>query len=246
MRNNSAYIALRELLDLSRYINIIHPGRLVDRLSRALRQSYFPVERPFVPEGKLQLILTKAAVQRELEHVLLKRPNFRNKSTKKESIHRLTSKICPTLDTNLTIDADKVQYRKIFAILLFLDKTINIESFIKNKVSDGDLPLVGCKKSRKLARKNDQGTPFLVLEDWNESTINNFELLQWRVLAPIFRYLDPPKKLDESSILPIIKHEYVAGGGYSVVYKAKIHPDHYYPSSSKVRTACVESIIYSR
>lgn len=104
---------------------------------------------------------------------------------------------------------------KIFAILLLIKKTKRIGPFIEQGVSDGDLPLSqGCLKT--CLKK-----PRLV---------DSFQLYQGRVNAPMWDFSAQNIQEEKYCLhrkLPFLTKCRLSSGGQGVVWKVKIHPDHY-------------------
>ncbi|KAL1602348.1 hypothetical protein SLS60_005764 [Paraconiothyrium brasiliense] len=85
----------------------------------------------------------------------------------------------------------RLEYRKIFAILLLVGKEKEIPIFIKHRVSDEELPLIPMKVSdEERLLFSGQSKPDEILHcfrSWNATAIHQFEQQQWRVLAPVFK-----------------------------------------------------------
>lgn len=98
---------------------------------------------------------------------------------------------------------------KIFAILLELHWEQLLHRFIENDVLDSRLPL-------------DEVT----LKNLIPEAVKRFESLQYEYLAYSFRSGQYHKKLSDHQILPFIHQECIGGGGFSSVYKVRVHASH--------------------
>jgi hypothetical protein len=139
-------------------------------------------------------------------------------------------------------------FRKIFVILVLIEKTPAIIKFLDKGVNDSDLPL------EKVERKHERGAYDLRLsrnpnkrlkcfsKQWNQLHIRNFEEFQWTTLSPFFGKGGHKQvkhyPLQDQVILPFIEVEtrkdristYRAlefEGGFGRVFKVDIHPDHH-------------------
>jgi hypothetical protein len=150
-------------------------------------------------------------------------------------------KICagPLPETTAEIDQqlrDK-SFRKIFAILLLIERPFRIWKFVDEAVCDADLPLMKVpRKNRpgafKLRRKNAPDVPLRCFKRWKRSTVLRFEEWQWAMLAPFFAMGERKHVkhyiLQLEVILPFTSWEKIGhGGGFGQVFKANIHPDHH-------------------
>lgn len=143
-------------------------------------------------------------------------------------------------------------FKRIFALLVLTDRLLDIQSFIDEDVADRNLPLslIRHKDSHlfRLARivdSNKPSQPLRCFDGWPAVPIWNFSEWQWTMLAPRF---EPGKNKDVMHIilpdlvpLPFTDDSRYGvdakaiQGGYSTVFKVKIHPSHHNLSSSQVR-----------
>lgn len=149
--------------------------------------------------------------------------------------------------------AEEKSYRKIFAILVLIEKTGSILEFLGEGVHDGDLPLMKLGLDRKpgifeFGRKPEEGKasrPLKCFKTFSRINFINFENCQWAVLAPIFGR--PRRKdvkhlsLEDQRILPFTEEEEVSEGGFGRVSRVNIHPDHHHFDRSKVCTISLPS-----
>ena len=145
-------------------------------------------------------------------------------------------------------DKTKIRsFRKIFAILVLTEKPWAIFNFIKEGVSDLDLPLVefddrdhpGRKGlRRKDASGNPSPEPLQCSIGWPPTSILNFEMYQWTMLAPFFspgKYDDVKHYvLHDQDILPFVgapqddeDESSEIGGGFGRVFMVQIHDEHH-------------------
>jgi len=157
-------------------------------------------------------------------------------------------------------EAQQKSFKKIMAILILMEKPKKIRRFLDEGISDTDLPLKLAKVPRdggsskipgsrwelRSTRAKDQDKTLRCFRRWKPRAMEEFERLQWAVLAPFFalggvrrvtisgggRYRDLRTiyhwELNSGVILPFISFS-TAGppGGCGQVFKAKIHPDHH-------------------
>jgi hypothetical protein len=230
--------------------------RLQDKLVRVMEQSSVDRHRKFIPEGQLSQLVTRTTVELELarcEQSLRKRLQIWRPPADMRDIQKEARIICGDIDrSRSTLDTENYkharndhremrrEYRKIFAILLLIDRPSRIRSFLETGICDNDLPLVKASRDpSKLEPTNASDTPLRCFKKWRGSTIARFEEQQWTVLAPIFKRLDGERvvhrELQRGRMLPFTSWEKAAPrGGFGQVYKAKIHPDHYCFHNAKV------------
>ena len=236
--------------------------RLEEQLIEAIVQSPDP-HRRFLPRGQLLRLVTQKAVESELkryEYSLRKRLQIWKPPTRPAADIRTEAQtICDgieyarsasgTEDEKRSRDAQKPEetsYRKIFAILLLIDRPSRIRSFIEEGVSDADLPLVKMPRTNRLQgclelRRKNSHTPLLCFKKWRGSTVARFEQRQWTVLAPFFARSNGKNnshlELEPEEILPFTSWRVAADpGGFGQVYRVEIHPDHHAFNIAKVCT----------
>ena len=98
---------------------------------------------------------------------------------------------------------------KIFAILLELHCEQSLVRFIENDVLDSRLPF-------------DEATLHHVIPE----AAKRFECLQYEYLAYRFQRGQYHKRLSEKQILPYTRQEKIGGGGFSTVYRVRVHSSH--------------------
>jgi hypothetical protein len=136
------------------------------------------------------------------------------------------------------ISGPKKSYRRIFAILVVIKRISYISSFVMHGVSDEDLPLVKMVDENGMIagfrRKSDnEDAPGLeCFASFDERDRDGFETVgQWAMSAPVFERPDGNKVRDydlaSDAILPFVKEEMVSSGGFGVVFRVQIHPEHH-------------------
>ena len=145
--------------------------------------------RKFLPNGSLDDIFTS-------ENILesLRGPSF------KIGLHRLQN----------TVDLVLKDSKRIFAILVEERLEYALTDFIKNEISDRELPV---EKVRLKA----------VLE---ESAVDKFADRQWEYSAHVFSGGPYCRKLKAEGILPYVEQTPKGGGAFSRVYDVIVHPAH--------------------
>jgi hypothetical protein len=122
---------------------------------------------------------------------------------------------------------------KVFVTLAYMKRGHEICGLLRDGISDKDLPLS--------IKKNELGyftlerisqVPIKTFERWDDDEKEDFDRIQWWMMAPVFRSKEH-HELDESAILPFIpfegneETEEKKEGGYSEVYARLIHPSHH-------------------
>ena len=139
--------------------------------------------------------------------------------------------ITPTTRGQVDASGDKC-LRKIFAILLLIDRPVTIKNFIDEEVCDDDLPFSrGGNSKSGVSFLRRRGGEVKCLKNWSRSTVANFLKYQWAVLSPFFHSRLGPEvlhyRLQEEVILPFTECESAKMGGHGEVFRVKIHRDHH-------------------
>jgi hypothetical protein len=135
--------------------------------------------------------------------------------------------------------------RKVFAILVFIGKGAYIREFIKERVTDADLPLKRWKENDSTSGSlpTNLRHPVYPGANWSKRDIASFNRDQWSFIAPVFDKVGQHYELEDDCILPFIEnHGGIASqtisGGYSDVWSVRIHPAHqnlYWSPKQQVR-----------
>jgi hypothetical protein len=216
---------------------------------RTLQQRLFSALQPthqgkkeFFPRNVLSTIITEQCVREELLKHL--DADIHNKKV----IAEYAKKICEKIEFEDN-EIRKIKcFRKIFVILVLIEKTPGIIKFLEKDVNDSDLPLV------MVERPHEKGAYDLRLsrnptkrlkcfsKKWTLLHIKNFEEYQWMTLAPFFArggHKDVRHyPLQDKVILPFIsdsRRDQTSAnsstlefeGGFGRVFKVDIHPDHH-------------------
>jgi serine/threonine protein kinase len=213
-------------------------------------------DKDFVPKDELSRLITEESVAEELI-------KFREQTQRTiDEIQTCAHQICSEelVPNNKPCNNEEMEgclrtYRKIFAILVLIEKTTSIFLFLHHQVSDLDLPLVLVKDPeepglKRLQRRPDAdgkpSTEIPIFETWSPWQMSSFEDSQWRFLAPFFSrggYNDVKHfPLRENHILPFIPFNGISTattkdsviekidcgeGGYGKVMMVRIHPAHH-------------------
>ncbi|KAH8894161.1 kinase-like protein [Thozetella sp. PMI_491] len=191
------------------------------KLHRALKDSAFN-KREFLPLNRLCSILGEATIRKLLADVY---PTWTE-----PRIDECVSKICGP-------DVPGTGRRRIFAVLVIIEKVKAIDDFIKCEVWDTHLPLDVEHKTNKskgyyLCKKGDPDlpNPLPCCRGWQSKHMRAFKQNQAYMLAS---YLNLPGnetyyyKLLPESVLPFISRVHMKGGGFSQVSKVQIHKGHH-------------------
>jgi hypothetical protein len=119
-------------------------------------------------------------------------------------------------------------YRKLFAILIYIRKGPLIFDFIRDQLSDADLPF-------KIPDMNfgqwKRGMVSGAFENWSFQEMHDFSRVQWYFFAPSFGSATAIRHyvFDDNTVLPFIQNTEKSAevGGFSSVYKIMIHPAHH-------------------
>ncbi|KAI0976447.1 hypothetical protein F4678DRAFT_225831 [Xylaria arbuscula] len=203
-----------------------------------------PTGQKFLPNGKLDELITKESVETVLREAFARDKPTWNKAKIERKTIKLAERICIKDD----VFDDNGKYlqpiRQIFAILVLLETPSKILSFINANLSDYDLPLsftedeemqISAKRRRNASNKTplDEMSYF---QQWQPGLKWTFWEMQWMVIAPVLSegdYNDVQLlPLHEKDILPFIicegsARKDVGHGAFGVVYKASIHPRHH-------------------
>jgi serine/threonine protein kinase len=165
-----------------------------------------------------------------------------------EQMRRCAEDVCRETKICLPNGKTKIRsFRKIFAILVLTEKPWAIFNFMEQVVSDLDLPLVVFDDRdrpgwKELRRRDASGNPspesLQCSIEWPPTSIINFELYQWTMLAPFFspgKYDDVKHYvLHDQDILPFVgapqdeeDESSELGGGFGRVFMVQIHDEHH-------------------
>ncbi|KAF6794282.1 FAD binding domain protein [Colletotrichum sojae] len=172
----------------------------------------------FLPEGTLTGLLQPARVREEL------RVQFPQDDPRE--LDRLAKRVCYG-------DVANTSYRRVFAISCMVDDLATLKVLLEPEtgICDGDLPL---KKHGGVSfRKNSAPHASLrCFHGWDHRKIKLFDDYQWTVLAPVLGELsgDCPT-FDHRMVLPLTfrsdPSEEGGNGGFSDVFKVRLHPQHH-------------------
>ncbi|KAH0537549.1 hypothetical protein FGG08_005648 [Glutinoglossum americanum] len=126
--------------------------------------------------------------------------------------------------------------RKLFAILITIRKGLAILDFVKDHISDSDLPLslskeVGWQFPTSEGLQTPLDRLLQAVTSWDSHDIDAFSRTQWWFLAPVFDQQARHYKLADEVVLPFIEDregdpDQVKSGGYSKVWGIRIHRAH--------------------
>ncbi|KAK7431375.1 hypothetical protein QQZ08_002146 [Neonectria magnoliae] len=220
------------------------PLTLEDKIRVAMHDSAWSgQDERFLPINELDRIINKQTVKKELTSLNLG-PDH--------NLDDITKKIWGTVTFSLphTKRVSRTTRRKLFTILLLLNKVRTILDLIDEDILDNNLPFLLDSERRQLQRKVDENGTYKTIksfEPWRQNERDLFGKYQWEMLAPFWDLnREPPDHylLEERIILPfipfsrskseeaVVEHE----GGFSEVRKVKIHSAHHnYPKSQRSR-----------
>jgi len=222
---------------------------LQDRFFEALVRVH-EEKKGFFPRALLSTLVTEDCVVQELTKCL-------NDAHSQSRIKEYAEEICkevPRLRDEDDNRPPKIKsFKKIFTILVLIEKTSSISKFLEEDVNDLDLPLVKCEKRGNgsrfdLRRSRMKDKPLECFHNWSQFQIIAFEDWQWTTVSPFFHkgsHKDVPHfPLQDPVMLPFttdsrrdkeIDLRYEREGGYGHVFRVEIHPDHHNFNLHKVR-----------
>lgn len=164
-------------------------------------------DREYVPVDAIDKIVTKESIKTELGR----------KSTSKSPL---------TLQGCLADRVERKNAKRLFVILVHLSgaSSWDIKELLDAGFTDKDLPLT--EDEDELRSSRDLKKKFSPPEDWEDTTVHDFILKQWMVLAPFFSSTGEHKMLHQDCPLPFSEVVEVASFASRVVYKAQIHPSY--------------------
>lgn len=118
--------------------------------------------------------------------------------------------------------------RKIFAILVLIEKPHAILSMIQDGLTDEHLPLSleeGKPKGVLVSKKGGHSKEFKCFA--SQVGARDFFQRQWMVQAPLFNSPGAHFEMDTNCALPLTECVEAAVGPFAVVYKGEIHSAHH-------------------
>lgn len=189
--------------------------------------------KKFLPIDKLDQIITRKAIGEELQ---------------RQGIE--VSLVNEIWEAEGSETSSLTTRRKIFAILVLVEKVPAIIDFIQQGLFDNDLPFVFrdgtgdragsfdvYRKVKQRDRKPDNEVELQFFQEWNDSTLDSFNQNQWQLLAPFFSLVSKDNtnvshyNLGSNVVLPFIEDDVVdeppaQHGGFAEVRRVKIHRAH--------------------
>jgi serine/threonine protein kinase len=195
----------------------------------------------FLPASVLESLVTETRVRRILTVLF--------STWSSDGIAQMAKSICGSGNSSPSEESYTRRnpprtYRKIFAILVMIDKAADIVHFIEEELSDLDLPLSRAAPTNGSNRIDlrRRGTPeeeLRCLSGWSQKAIRGFDQWQWSMLSPFFRMSDSSRRvrhyiLNDKAVLPFVQEEKgeqsvnsETVGGFGSVFKVNIHPSHH-------------------
>ncbi|KAI0541833.1 hypothetical protein GGR58DRAFT_388469 [Xylaria digitata] len=210
---------------------------LRDRIRNCMKRT--ATGQLFLPNGSLDELITKDSVETELRRAFVHDKPAWDRAKRERRTKRLATRICIKEETT-SYGRLLEPIRQIFAILVLIEKAPDVSLFIKEGLSDFDLPLSTIEDEEKQIRPERRRNSsrcrplenLLSFQQWSQWTKDEFWEKQWKVIAPILSEGDYNNvqllPLHEKDILPFVSCKQDVGhGGFSVVYTAHIHPRHH-------------------
>lgn len=213
---------------------------LESRIRGVLEVSSRDRNKRFLPLDQINLIVTHEAVQEELQlH-----------SGDRSQCTRLAHQICNPTNISQLDPSYTTTRQRIFATLVRINKAAWISQFVDENLYDCHLPFFfpSARSEVSCAYRQDgldQSVCIHLFSNWGEFDKESFERYQWEFQAVFFELnLDEQQKrpshheFQDNAILPFIEDHEREGldvmpisGGFSDVWRIKIHPAHHNYSS---------------
>ncbi|UQC87904.1 protein kinase [Colletotrichum lupini] len=198
-------------------------------LDELLRSHYQPHPHPevtegYLPTGLLEELVGPEAVKQELTEAL----------DDDSDINRIAQRVCESSPGSRC-------YRQVFAILCLIERVRSIREFLDpvTGVCDSDLPLqkveLGQRNKVDLRKRKDLDKPLGCFQGWRHNSLRSFDDWQWTLRVPFLKGIQGSeaqyRKFDDRVILPLTyqsdPNDDGATGGFSEVFKVKLHPRHH-------------------
>ncbi|GKT51646.1 serine/threonine-protein kinase PknD [Colletotrichum spaethianum] len=162
-----------------------------------------PFGPKFLPLSCLDTAITKTSVEGEFSY--------------------FTRLLNPYLSQNVVQHA-----RKVFAVLVFIDRAAAICELYNEGLTDDQLPLSRNNGDDRNVLFSDRGKKrFTSFRSWTSASVDLFLDKQWLFQSPVFGATGEHLNLDPTCALPMLPDaEEVAAGLYNVVYRGTLHPAH--------------------
>jgi hypothetical protein len=204
-------------------------------------------KKGFFPRKKLSKLVTKDCVLNELTRSL-------GDTHSQSQIKSYAQRVCDEIELPKENDDNRppriMSFKKIFVILVMIQKTSSISKFIEEGVTDLDLPIGKRPKAGTDARidlrlSRAPEDELQCFHNWTQFEIVSFEEWQWTTISPFFHKGSRKDVqhfcLPDSAILPFTfdssrdkKALSEMEGGYGRVFEVNIHEDHHEFDPSKV------------
>ncbi|KAK4160436.1 hypothetical protein QBC43DRAFT_325523 [Cladorrhinum sp. PSN259] len=179
----------------------------------------------FFPRGLVEALITEEAVFAAIEEERDKLKKILKRDITDLMISEYANSVCNS------------GYRKMFAILVMLERGWEIALFVNEKVSDNDLPLLAWSVDSsgrlvEMRRKETPNKPLACCQKWSPRTHEDFDKEQWRLISPFFARGKLRRahfyELSKKDILPWTNEDSeVHRGGYASISRIQIHPNHH-------------------
>lgn len=224
--------------------------RLQDRFYEALVKPH-EEKKGYFPRALLSTLVTVECVIEELTNKLRE---THTTSVIRDYANKICEECAQPIDSEDHRPPKIKSFKKIFVILVLIEKLSSISKFLDENLNDLDLPLVKSLKGGNgarfdLRRLHAQDKSLECFEGWYQLHITLFEEWQWTTVAPFFHKGTCNKEvqhfpLDKSVMLPFktdgrrdenIDTRTEIEGGFGCVFKVELHPDHHNFDLPKVR-----------
>ncbi|KAK3986450.1 putative negative regulator of the PHO system [Cladorrhinum sp. PSN332] len=179
----------------------------------------------FFPRGSVEALIKEKVVSQMIKEEQHKLKNALKRPITDSMIAQYARTVCQS------------GYRKMFAILVMLERAWEIALFVEDKLSDGDLPLLAYSVGSsgrlvEMRRKDSPNQRLACCQNWSPRTHEEFDKEQWGLISPFFARGKLRRahfyELSKKDILPWTKEDSkVHQGGYASISRIQIHPNHH-------------------
>ena len=180
-------------------------------------------DRSFLPPALLSILLSREAIQYELNEYQLDAPTLKSVL------------LNTTVDAIEESDENLKTYLVVFAILILLGKGKEIVHCIScpNGVCDQDLPLLLYNQMGNRELRLRDNSKIDCFNEWDPHVCESFENYQWRLTVPTFALNEDNtiihQELHDRAILPWCEEHLqtsypTMSGGFGSVKRVRIHP----------------------
>ncbi|KAF2003559.1 kinase-like protein [Amniculicola lignicola CBS 123094] len=209
--------------------NKIAKSKSLSKQLRAARERSKDTEDfQFIPVDIFDRLVTRNAICDELKRLQGETEEERQSVGTEEGRQRIALQVIPD-------DGSRAESRKIFALLVMLFKSLAILDFLKEGISDSDLPFIFKDEELFCEATGQRILPFTYeRREWTWDKKETFKNYQWAFMAPCFQLSCEREpgvhrlSLHDRAVLPFTHGVAVEiEGGFSTIRRVELHPAHF-------------------